>query len=361
MLSFLSRRAVIPKYGFPVDVVELDTQRTKTNQEASEVLLQRDLSVAIAEFAPQSRLVANKKLWTSYGLKKVAEKEWDRWWYARCHIHNRFDRRPYQGENKFPEFEPCCDRMMQTLYIDPKFGFLTNLDKPQEPKRRPERVFTTRPYFAGFKEREGERIDFGLLTLWTVSPGYMVVLCEGRKGKGFYVCKTCGAGITKRENSHKTPFGQECRGTFEQVSLGHEFVTDILKLQFLPKLQASEDSLHFAYSLASALVEGTAAFLEVPPTDLSATVANFENHSVPPIILYDNVPGGAGLVARLENLEVLKECLEFAKNRVSGNCGCDKSTSCYGCLRGYRNQFAHPFLKRGPVMHYLEALLLQWK
>jgi hypothetical protein len=29
VLSFLSRKAVIPKYGFPVDVVELDTQRTQ--------------------------------------------------------------------------------------------------------------------------------------------------------------------------------------------------------------------------------------------------------------------------------------------------------------------------------------------
>ncbi|MEM3402609.1 MAG: helicase-related protein, partial [Candidatus Hadarchaeales archaeon] len=69
VLSFLSRKAVIPKYGFPVDVVELDTQRTQQNQEAFEVLLQRDLSIAISEFAPTSKLVANKKVWTSYGLK----------------------------------------------------------------------------------------------------------------------------------------------------------------------------------------------------------------------------------------------------------------------------------------------------
>ena len=47
-LSFLSRKAVIPKYGFPVDVVELDTQHTN---EASDVSLQRDLGIAISEFA----------------------------------------------------------------------------------------------------------------------------------------------------------------------------------------------------------------------------------------------------------------------------------------------------------------------
>jgi ATP-dependent helicase YprA (DUF1998 family) len=361
ILSFLSRKAVIPKYGFPVDVVELDTQRTQQNQEASEVLLQRDLSIAISEFAPTSKLVANKKVWTSYGLKRVAEKEWDRWWYARCVVHNRFERKPYQKEEHPPPFEKCCGQMVIYQYIDPKFGFVTTRDKPDEPKARPPKVFTTRPYFAGFKDREGDKIDFGVISLTTVSPGYMVVLCEGRRREGFYICGRCGAGFRKCKKTHKTPYGQDCRGTPKQVSLGHEFVTDVLQLQFHPKPEGDMEPVWFAYSLAYAVVEGAAEVLEVPSTDLSATVAHGEQYPVPPIILYDNVPGGAGLVARLEGEEVLKACLEAAQKRVSGNCGCDESTSCYGCLRSYRNQFAHQYLQRGPVMHYLEALLSEWK
>lgn len=361
VLSFLSRKAVIPKYGFPVDVVELDTQRTQQNQEAFEVLLQRDLSIAISEFAPTSKLVANKKEWTSYGLKKVAEKEWDRWWYARCAEHNRFERKPYQGEDQRPPFERCCNQLVITQYVEPKFGFVTNQDKPEEPKCRPARVFTTRPYFAGFKDGEGGKIDLGVVSLTTVSPGYMVVLCEGRRGEGFYICGGCGAGVRKREKAHKTPYGQDCHGTLEQVSLGHEFVTDVLQLQFHPKPEEVIKPVWFAYSLAYALVEGAAEVLEVPSIDLSATVAHSEQYPLPPIILYDNVPGGAGLVARLEREEVLKDCLEAAQKRVSGNCGCDESTSCYGCLRSYRNQFAHQYLQRGPVMHYLETLFSKWK
>jgi hypothetical protein len=361
VLSFLSRKAVIPKYGFPVDVVELDTQRTQQNQEAFEVLLQRDLSIAISEFAPTSKLVANKKVWTSYGLKRVAEKEWDYWWYGRCAMHNRFERKPYQMEEQPPPFEKCCDRMSTARYVDPKFGFVTSRDKPEEPKRRPARVFTTRPYFAGFKGREGDKIDFGVISLTTVSPGYMVVLCEGRRGEGFYICSACGAGFRRRETPHKTPYGQDCQGTLEQVSLGHEFVTDVLQIQFLPKPDGNMEAVWFAYSLAYALVEGAAEVLEVPSIDLSATVAHGEQYPLPPIILYDNVPGGAGLVARLEGEEVLKACLEAARKRVSGNCGCDENTSCYGCLRSYRNQFAHQYLQRGPVIRYLEGLLPNWK
>ena len=68
-------------------------------------------------------------------------------------------------------------------------------------------------------------------------------------------------------------------------------------------------------------------------------------------MLYDNVPGGAGLVAQLEEPTVFSQVLANARRRVQGNCGCD--SSCYGCLRSYRNQFAHPYLDR----HYaLEAI-----
>ena len=88
---------------------------------------------------------------------------------------------------------------------------------------------------------------------------------------------------------------------FEQVSLGHEFETDVLQLQFHTSPNIDQmDFGWFAYSLAFALVEGAAEVLEVPSTDLSTTVTHRRSFPIPPIILYDNVPGGAGLISRLE-------------------------------------------------------------
>ncbi len=361
VLSFLSRKAVIPKYGFPVDVVELDTQRTQQNHEAFEVLLQRDLSIAISEFAPTSKLVANKKVWTSYGLKKVAEKEWPLKYYKRCSRHNVF----YRWDPGKPEPPtPCGDKLTPFKYIIPRFGFVTDRDKPKEPTSRTVRVFTTRPYFAGSLGLEPGILKFPtrspLVTLRKASPGLMCVVCEGRRGERFYICGGCGAGFRRREKTHKTPYGQNCSGTLEQVSLGHEFVTDVLQLQFNLKPKDGMDPVSFAFSLAYALVEGAAEVLEVPSTDLSATVAHQE-YPIPPIVLYDNVPGGAGLVARLEIEVALQDCLNAAQKRVSGSCGCDEGTSCYGCLRSYRNQFVHQNLQRGPVMYYLEGILSQWR
>jgi hypothetical protein len=265
----------------------------------------------------------------------------------------------------------CCENMIRGEYIDPIFGFVTAKGKPEEPKRRPAKTFTTRPYFVGFRGSEPSKTSFSGVEVTKTSPGTMVVLCEGRRGEGFGICERCGAGFKQNDRKllkgHKTPLGIDCNGKIQtQVALGHEFPTDVLRLQFLiqPSLSDMEPSW-FAYSLAYAIVEGAATILEVPSMDLNATVvyAN-DNNPVSPIILYDNVPGGAGLVARLEDMDTLRKTLEAALKRVSGICGCgdenSQDTSCYGCLRSYRNQFAHQHLKRGLVKHYLEAILTEW-
>jgi len=358
-LSFLSRKAIIPKYGFPVDVVELDTHRTQQTSESFEVLLQRDLSIAIAEFAPTSKLIANKKEWTSYGVKKVAGKEWLRKFYRRCAKHNWFI--SWSPEQIAPS-ERCCSSAIDGHYLVPQFGFVTDSDKPREPKGRATRVFSTRPYFVNLTELDPGDLNFEVIRLTKASPGSMVVLCEGRRGNGFYICGRCGAGFRERKNQHETPYGEKCSGTIEQVSLGHEFVTDVLQIQFLLGLQQDNvDGIWFGYSLAYALAEGAAEVLEVPVTDLSVTVAYSSDRAIPPIILYDNVPGGAGLVASLEDKDKLRDCLEAALTRVNGGCGCGENDSCYGCLRSYRNQFAHQHLRRGPVMRYLKTLLELWR
>ncbi len=78
---------------------------------------------------------------------------------------------------------------------------------------------------------------------------------------------------------------------------------------------------------------------------------------LPTIVLYDDVPGGAGLVAHIEDPGLFQRSLTQAHSRVTGACGCGEDASCYGCLRSYRNQFAHPHLRRGSVRGYLEQVL----
>ncbi len=360
VISFLSRKAVIPKYGFPVDVVELDLEAGPYKAQAG-VSLQRDLSIAIAEFAPACEVIANKKVWTSVGLKRLADRAWPRRNYRRCARHGTFTS---WDEGQDPPSEPCCDRSRPRVYVDPIFGFTTGREPPREPTRRPARVFSSRPYFVS-ATTDPPVVDMGgIASVRPAAPGRLVVLCEGRKGEGFSICPSCGAGApgARLGREHESPWKNQCDTTPELVALGHEFITDVLRVRLHgPALSGAETGdLGPAQSLAYALLHGAQAVLEVPLQDVGVTVRPVEG-SLAEIVLYDDVPGGAGLVARLESPPFFRQCLASARDRVAGACGCPEPESCYGCLRSYRNQFAHPYLARGPAHEYLDRLLARWK
>ena len=347
-LTFLSRQAVIPKYGFPVDVVELDTHPSSKSEAA--VSLQRDLSQAIAEYAPGGKVVANKLEWESYGVKMIPGKELRVMRYE-CDEQHNFEQWEWKEGNQ--EESPGGDK-----YLWPQFGFVTDFSKypPKEPQRRAQRLYTTRPYFAGFDEKadpEADTREFLGVKITPALPGTLVVLCEGKNGRGFHICLNCGAGFSDRKSSHKSPNGSDCKGTLRKLSLGHEFVTDVTRLDF-PCLRDKEK----AYSLAYAVLLGASSALEVPDTDLNATITGRSPTAAGlSIVLYDNVPGGAGLVANLYEEDVFIDVLEAAKERVAGECGCGSGESCYGCLRSYRNQFAHSYLRRDFALERLKEAL----
>ena len=335
-LNFLSRKAVIPKYGFPVDVVELDTHPRDGNPTG--VALQRDLSQAIAEYAPGGKVVANKLEWESYGVKTVTGKTWPVRYYQ-CG-----DARDFRQWN---QGDPS--RSSERKYLIPEFGFVTPLfKKPSEPRGRARRLYTTRPFFRGF-EQDAQPETKAILDVQVTKalPGTLIILCEGRNREGFYICVSCGAHMAKPQKEHKSYSDSKCTGTLEKFSLGHELVTDVVRLQF-PQLHGEWDS----YSVAYAVLLGAAETLDVPDTDLNVTITRGGNPGESAIVLYDNVPGGAGLVVQLEREHVFNEVLCNAGKRVQGKCGCD--SSCYGCLRSYRNQFAHPHLDRNRALEILD-------
>ncbi len=335
-LNFLSRKAVIPKYGFPVDVVELETR--SQDSDSAGVSLQRDLSQAIAEFAPGGRVVANKKEWRSCGLKTVTGRAWPvrHYKYDDARNFEQWNEGTRPGEWKGPK------------YLIPEFGFVTPLfERPKEPRGRAQRLYTTRPFFRGFGDEGSPEIrSVHDVQVSRASTGALVLLCEGKNREGFIICRSCGAHMTRKIYPHKSPSGSECRGKLDGFSLGHELVTDVLRLQF-PGLCKE----WVAYSVAYAVLLGASEELDVPHTDLNVTIAGGNNPGEAAIIIYDNVPGGAGLVVQMEQASVFAQVLKNARARVEGKCDCD--TSCYGCLRSYQNQFAHHKLDRKLALQVL--------
>ena len=337
VVQFFARKAVIPKYGFPVDVVELHTGPWR---EGESVQLDRDLSLAISEYAPGSRVVANKLEWESCGIRRVEGREPTRRRYS------------YDQEQKFlwsdlSDQSVISGRGHRGKYLVPDFGFVVpSSRKPTVPERRSQRLFSTRPFFKGFLKAQAEPAETQVLGVGVSEavPGELVVLCEGKDRKGFLLCDTCGRYEDKPGNRHESPLGVPCTGRFAPFALGHEVTTDVVRAEFPEEMTPAE--LH---SVAYAMVLGASDALAVPQQDLNVTLSSQA------IVLYDDVPGGAGLVAQLKDGAAFCGVVERARDRVAGKCGCD--TSCYGCLRSYRNQFVHTQLDRRAALKVLEAAL----
>lgn len=81
IISFMSRNGILPKYGFPVDTVEM-----LVNKDRSGLQLSRDLSMAISEYAPGSQIVANGNLITSRYIRKAPKIGWKKYSYVRCPV-----------------------------------------------------------------------------------------------------------------------------------------------------------------------------------------------------------------------------------------------------------------------------------
>ncbi|MCC6456351.1 MAG: DEAD/DEAH box helicase, partial [Caldilineaceae bacterium] len=303
IISFLSSQNVIPKYGFPVDVVTL--QILQQSEEARRLELDRDLRIALSEYAPSSEVVAGGKLWRSRYLKRLADRDWPSYRYAICPTCNRYQSVLDATEHQLTHCQGCGQPIgsKSKRFLIPKFGFITEEKGPQPPgETPPERTYTTRTFFSGESKPRAKAellLPGGQVMAESASEGKLAVVNQAG-GRGFAVCHSCGFTMLAGEKApspHTTPWGRECRGTLKNTHLGHEYLTDILHLSFEGTTQRDPD---FWLSLLYGLLEGMSLALEIDRQDLDGCLYPYSGDPrLPALILFDNVPGGAGHVHRL--------------------------------------------------------------
>jgi ATP-dependent helicase YprA (DUF1998 family) len=377
ILSFLSSSNVLPKYGFPVDVIELDILHSGEN--AKVINIARDLKMAISEFAPGSEIVANKKVWKPYALNMNKMKGWPVQQYAICKTCGRlYSYHVDLGTNSEDRERECCNEPLSyQYYLQPVFGFSTKADEsPANPgERRKAKPMPSRVKFDTYVDEEMEltetlqqvvKIGTHEIDVKYSSRGKMVIVNNGG-GMGYSLCKRCGyitqAKPTNRKKSdqsknvHKTKLGRNCENTYlHNIHLGHDFITDVVEIK-LPLMSMKYIQKSFWPSLLYAVMEGASIELGVARSEIGGTLYRAEgvDRAETSIILYDDVPGGAGHAKKIS--QNLVGVLENARRKVAGACGCGEDTSCYGCLRSFENQFYHEILQRGIAFEYLSELL----
>ncbi|MBN8595240.1 MAG: DEAD/DEAH box helicase [Anaerolineae bacterium] len=357
LVDTLSSYGVLPSYSFPLYTVELELPVMK--QETARLRLQRDLRRAIAEFAPGSEVVADKRLWISNGvlIRREARQVFE---YRLCQECNHIEAAQVAGQHLSKEECPRCGmpytgRSANTCYLIPD-GFSSD---PQSGKLagqyvRYEAAQQSVAVSIPSSDTDISQIDFVHRAVQT--NGKLYFINAGKRGNGYRLCAKCGRQVTSKDG--KCP-NKLCGGMAESIHLGHAITTDTLTIQFHPPpdvMLPNNHNLDFWLTLQTSLVLGATRALQIERDDIGGTLMPviFGDGWQRSLVLYDNVPGGAGYMRDIDAhfVEVVEAALALVRCPY-----CTEDTSCTRCLRDYGNQHYYPYLKRGSVIQFLENLL----
>ena len=367
VISFLSRGNILPKYGFPVDTVELNIRAKKDDNRTFGVDLSRDLSMAISEYAPGCEVIAAGKLIRSRYIKKMLNRTWRLYDYAKCDC-NTLNIELHHDLDAGISIPKCsrCGKVFHSnnikTFLIPEFGFQSE-EKLESPTLiKPDKTFRTEASMVNYGHvTRSAQYTFGDITLDTTSmeDGEIAVL----NSSDFYVCEKCGYSLGEFETSmftpsvkksHKNMRGFNCGNSIlKKYSIGYRFKTDAILLSLNDQYTHDE-----AYSILQAIVLAACETLNIDHNEISGCLqySGNEETGTYDFVLYDTTPGGAGHVRRFSDRETLGRVLNRAYHKAK-DCDCggeEGDTSCYNCLRTYRNQHHHDNIKRRYAINALK-------
>jgi len=372
LLTVLIEANLLPRYAFPIDVVALWTREPASYGQHEEV--QRDLTIALAEYAPGAEVVMDQKVHLCVGLYRPYDAAPDyspEGWYYECDRCRAVHRSEGTAEPQWVSCRVCGapvggGRNKPVQFIRPK-GFCTDWTK------FPER------YRGGGRDRAGytspvqllpsegadthtPRLEGRLQSNVTEGRLNVVNLGSDQRNPGFYICATCGRHLIKPNESHLRPTGlglggpragDRCPGHAKgRVVLYNEYPSEalVLAVNLPPEMDADVRAPSIGkavwHSVGTTLLRAASIYLQVQPEELAAGVRArpMEGSISGEVFLYDTLPGGAGCARDVQdNLQpILERALQLVTNCPNRDC----HDACYECILDYSNQRLHPLLDR---------------
>ena len=375
LIEFLVRNNVLPKYGFPVDTVEL-YQNTNTATD-KKLQMVRDLQLAISEYAPDSQVVADGKLYTSRYIRKLPQttgQDWETAYIAQCNnpscmTWNHRSMEPDEGGEPCVSCHEIISRSRWKQAIEPRKGFVADAKPKDVPMRKPDKAFRSDDFYIGDAQRQVMQKyafvmkDGNRFQMETSINDSLMVVCND----DFFVCPHCGYAESTTENmevagfnshqktlekKHITPWGKACEVKLVKNKLCHVFRTDVVRLVFSTPQAGNQEVM---LSVMYALLEALSSVLDIERNDIKGCLHKvvYDNRLIYSIVLYDAVAGGAGHVRRLVTEDGTQFC-KVVEKAIAITKGCNCSPSCYSCLRNYYNQKIHDLLNRRYAYEFLE-------
>jgi len=361
IISVLAKRDFLPRYAFPLDVVNLVTTKTRWSGD-SDVELSRDRGIAIAEFAPGSQVIAHKKVFTSSGLYVVSRADRPiRKWYSKCPSCEQIRTSPTQNE-LFRNCTICQNRIShQSIkpFVEPgAFSIRMENDNLGGSRHRRSTLIRQRQTLTHFIDSVAKD-DFKLVGLFQLAlkkDGNLFRYNLGPGNKGFILCQSCGWSVPQhgfkagKMQKHKKLRGlsssNDCPDNPwpKPIAFGHQFQSFCLIVR--PTINPIP-----VESLAFSLQRGLCLTLEIEPSDIGVSWrwrTKRGSETSAEIILYDRAPGGSGFVN--EGYENWQLVVNMAQE-ICESCICEDA--CYDCLKSYTNQSYHEMLDRRKIIAFL--------
>ncbi|MES2210080.1 MAG: DEAD/DEAH box helicase [Chloroflexota bacterium] len=389
LLGRLLYMAVLPRYAFPTDVATFhvfDAQASTLYRPVFRYTPSQGMAVALTQYAPGKKIWIGGREWVSGAIYARMPGDRAAAWagrklYLECGVCHYATTADYQAERRRAvEDCPACGAASrlgpaQTWMRPPGFAHPHYVQENTSPDDDVAPSYATR---AKLTAATPAAIDAWASVADRIATHFdrleLLVTNRGPSDDGYSYCTLCGlvepAGTPRPTivPGHRKPFPDPaepvCRGdrTSGGIVLGTSFISDVLLVKVRVDdpltLRPEYDSTRVALrTLAEALTIQAARSLSIGATELQAEfrpalTAAGRAGTEAEVYLYDTLPGGAGYTRRAGGIG--RALFEGALRLLEGcPAGCD--SSCYRCLRSFKNQYEHDQLDR-----HLGASLLRY-
>jgi ATP-dependent helicase YprA (DUF1998 family) len=375
------REGFIPSYSFPKNVVrffvEKESERGKNAPRNIQYAPERDIAVALSEYAPGRVVTIDKKNFKSGGIyanprprgfeTNQAEyyfKNTD--YYKDIYICSECNWFALEKEDEKRTTCPYCgaaivkNKMLRPWGFSPVKG-----DEVRYVDEDEQYTYAEAPYYSYVPDdTQMNTYKSSCIRFANLPDRKVLTVNMGKSKNGFNVCKKCGGAEVAEPNGNGTfSFSQPyhdnhplCHhdGTVTtNIFMGYEFLTDMFMLDI------SYDSVRLAGSnsaeeksilraavttLHEALKKAVSLVLDIDYNEISGGWRTRKMNSSDPHIemfFYDNLTSGAGYSSLIGS--ILDKVLDRARSILSE---CECSRSCKNCLDNYWNQRYHQLFDR---------------